>query len=921
MNSDGIIPQSAGNKSTCCSKKECHKTHAQKPVVNFNLLENDGGILSANTSDTVTSKKCCSSSAESSGTSNDKHSYVNDIKAAVSSNDVGDNKSEIGHENASIVDLHNPAKSSCCSSGTCDTESKVMVQDSVSIEPKSTCCSARPCTGKAIHTDEDKDDTERQHHHKCDHSHSTSTHTHSHSITTDHEAGKCSSGHEHKHEHKHNHQHVHDHKLGNGYCSRSKMSSDHDHHSSCSTNTHHGHESCNPNHDHGHSHDHHHSHSHQQSQNHKHCSMQENDDANSTKTCVALLHENGTDVVVFDVVGSVKVFNVKTLDESKKLIKDSSVVRTDQLCFNSHGSDDLIDLNPCFDEHGLHVVQQDSCVCGIDTPHLHAHLKDPNTCMGNRVTPIPLDVLVSQTLFPVTSEALCSKQNSNSAVESTNKRSVSSSLAIPVTKSMPSDCNSKIVADAFSEKHKNLDCGEVCKDSCPIQKNVKESVRLSYSVQHGDHFDYLVHNRNTGQLHLEHACNHCGLNDVHGVFVALGERLISGRSKKYVKMQFFGIEETKPFNIVEFLQGCVNLNSDRVHAVEHIVEGASPGRNFLRKNSSFGAASKASSTKTAVVRSTILCTGICCSSEIPIIMKILQSVDGVRNVKVNAPLKRVSVDHDTGVISAVEIAEVLTRQNMKSSVEKDGDTLSFLQPVQISTSIDIREVDGRSQFNVQNICCASEIPAILTIVKPLTGVSAVTVNTTTKVVYVDHNVDVISAETISVALTNGGFGSEIRFDAATTKKDKQSLESDPFLVQSVLSFVFAENGMDMLTELQEACSMLQHLVNQGRLFSFDLDKSKKTFTIVHNPFVTTAQFVADYLKDTTFAFHVVDVIIDGSDPTYWRFPIDPITENGKDDGTQRNNESGNTAVYPRPAVILSGVFWIVSMISLAGPKV
>jgi hypothetical protein len=37
-------------------------------------------------------------------------------------------------------------------------------------------------------------------------------------------------------------------------------------------------------------------------------------------------------------------------------------------------------LTPCFDEDGNHGTPEESCFCGVETPHLHAHLHDPKTC-------------------------------------------------------------------------------------------------------------------------------------------------------------------------------------------------------------------------------------------------------------------------------------------------------------------------------------------------------------------------------------------------------------------------------------------------------------------------------------------------------------------------------------------------------------
>jgi Cd2+/Zn2+-exporting ATPase len=74
---------------------------------------------------------------------------------------------------------------------------------------------------------------------------------------------------------------------------------------------------------------------------------------------------------------------------------------------------------------------------------------------------------------------------------------------------------------------------------------------------------------------------------------------------------------------------------------------------------------------------------------------------------------------------------------------------------------------------VQGICCASEIPAIRNIVKPLPGVSKLNINLTTKIVHVQHNVSRIDATQIASALAGQGFPTQIQKDGARMAQAKQ----------------------------------------------------------------------------------------------------------------------------------------------------
>ena len=111
------------------------------------------------------------------------------------------------------------------------------------------------------------------------------------------------------------------------------------------------------------------------------------------------------------------------------------------------------------------------------------------------------------------------------------------------------------------------------------------------------------------------------------------------------------------------------------------------------------------------------------SSEVTRIMAILKPYDGIANVSTItiAPLNQLAVDHNSKVISALQIASILTDQGFAATVQKDGGS-------------DGVGVEGRSKFYVGGICCASEIPAIKTILEPQAGVKGLIVNVATKMV-------------------------------------------------------------------------------------------------------------------------------------------------------------------------------------------
>ena len=91
----------------------------------------------------------------------------------------------------------------------------------------------------------------------------------------------------------------------------------------------------------------------------------------SSVLCLAVVREEHSDVVVFDAKGEPKAFS----------FKGNSGSGGAKLCFSTHGHDADDFLTPCFDEEGNHGEPEESCFCGIDEPHLHAHWHDPNFCV------------------------------------------------------------------------------------------------------------------------------------------------------------------------------------------------------------------------------------------------------------------------------------------------------------------------------------------------------------------------------------------------------------------------------------------------------------------------------------------------------------------------------------------------------------
>ena len=274
---------------------------------------------------------------------------------------------------------------------------------------------------------------------------------------------------------------------------------------------------------------------------------------------------------------------------------------------------------------------------------------------------------------------------------------------------------------------------------------------------------------------------------------------------------------------------------------------------------------------------------ICCASEIPQIKSIVEPIPGVTEVTVNTPAKMVYVTHDTFISSAQDIANALNAQRFGAEIVKDANKEARNQNG-LPTHV-------RSQFHVKEICCASEIPRVKSIVEPIPGVTEVAVNTPAKMVYVKHDALVSSAQDIANALNGERFGADIVKDGGAARKTRS--------VKSVLSF----QGREAATaELED---FLSSSFDNHQMVSFVVDIPAKEIVVMHDPFLLSAEQIQLALWERTGMQTVVT--IDGAKAF-------PNIQNEHEQVMEENF----VETMPRPAVIASGILWFLSLLSVIG---
>jgi hypothetical protein len=368
-------------------------------------------------------------------------------------------------------------------------------------------------------------------------------------------------------------------------------------------------------HDHNRKHDSSHSHTHDHHSailtcNTHHERKKPPTQAHGRPNCVAILREDG-DVDVYDKSGQVKTF---TIDESSS----SKSLAGSHLCFQTHGHGDIDKfLTPCFDEDGLHGNPEEDCYCGVDGPHLHAHLQSDKMCRHD---------LHSNQKFQMASVIL--KPKAVMIQES----------PMPVSESLPNSCNSLDFVQSMSEH--GLDTYKF--DASKAQ---------FFKVQHENHVDMLMYNQDTGKITLEYDCEGCGKYDIHGTLDYCAQRKFETESDT-IQMNFYEIPRS-PLCLLDLFSDYFAIEDDKAHVMRHTFPKACADtccKDGACTADSMNEEIELPSAR-SVVRSTIHVKGICCAADIPMIDSTIKLLDGVSEWSVNTTTKLLNVNHDPEVIS------------------------------------------------------------------------------------------------------------------------------------------------------------------------------------------------------------------------------------------------------------------------------
>ena len=216
------------------------------------------------------------------------------------------------------------------------------------------------------------------------------------------------------------------------------------------------------------------------------------------------------------------------------------------------------------------------------------------------------------------------------------------------------------------------------------------------------------------------------------------------------------------------------------------------------------------------------------------------------------------------------------------------DSLPTSSSVSSSVSTTTTTRVGRSQFHIQEICCASEIPQIESILRPIVGIELLSINPTVKMVYVDHNVDILSADAIAKALKMQGFGAVVKVNASTLLDQLGGIPTDVFVLSSFdMTDIYnntTEGDTDKISEVIQTCLDMPLIEKQVK--NIIVNEKEMILSVEHNPYYLTAHGIVEMLNNYMYD---VKIISDGGADGLWALTVNDTTK-----GTSKQHDFSTT---------------------------
>lgn len=298
-----------------------------------------------------------------------------------------------------------------------------------------------------------------------------------------------------------------------------------------------------------------------------------------------------------------------------------------------------------------------------------------------------------------------------------------------------------------------------------------------------------------------------------------------------------------------------------------------------------------------IVKSTFFVQGICCASEVPSVRKIVKAMPGISTLQINIAMKRVYVDHDI-TVKAQNIASRLDSAGFPTQIVSDGG-LEENEPI-ANTSV------GRSTLHTQAVLHPQDVAPIQAKLLKHKGIKKIGVNVAESVVYVEHDIHEIKASELERILLPEYPSSLVQDAEADIQSRTNALLNQP-RSKYVESTVQVSNlSVGHLPVLRKAISQNYIRAHIRAIHPYTANKILK---VEHNPGLCNIDGVCQTLGQ--YGLHC-SVISDGAEEGL----LLPLVEEEEKDGDVIISDWERSQLHWN--VALSGVFWLLSILSMLG---
>mmetsp|Transcript_17193 Transcript_17193/g.26613 ORF Transcript_17193/g.26613 Transcript_17193/m.26613 type:complete len:1152 (+) Transcript_17193:114-3569(+) len=315
-----------------------------------------------------------------------------------------------------------------------------------------------------------------------------------------------------------------------------------------------------------------------------------------------------------------------------------------------------------------------------------------------------------------------------------------------------------------------------------------------------------------------------------------------------------------------------------------------------------------------VVRSALYVGGICCASECPAVKKILKPLPGVSKIQINITTKAVYVHHDTSLITAQVCADALNLEGFNAKVTRDG---------QVAQSA-LQGTVGRTTLHADNVLHNKDIGKIQKLLETESGIKRIGVNVAECVVYVEHDTTEISATAIAGVLTENEYPTKISTDAVDDIQERNTSALQVARSKYVESTLILSNLSLAHIRLIEKSFTQNYIRAQVRAFYPHVPSH--TIKVEHNPTLLNIKTVCEGLSRYGFEATVaVDGAVEGLClPLMEDYVSESDNYGGNGSFGSRAGSAGGgmnePSKYIHWNVIGSGLFWVISLLSVIGGK-